>query len=167
VLHPLLTVPRRPLQSSSIWRFRVLVHSTTNSEMQTRMCFDDVAWERSEAIQDVWVHELFKEETLMALGCNCLVPCRPMFSVHWRSMVPGYSPLAGEACPISFSVGGPRLPFAKYTVGHIRLTHISCYGKSPCIRYRNQGRLRPAPTQLYYLLPDEASQHRRASHRIS
>lgn len=32
------------------------------------MCFDDVAWERSEAIQDAWVHELFKEETLMAIG---------------------------------------------------------------------------------------------------
>lgn len=32
------------------------------------MCFDDVAWERSEAIQDDWVHELFKEETLMAIG---------------------------------------------------------------------------------------------------
>jgi len=36
--------------------------------MRTRMCFDDVAWERSEAIQDAWVHELFKEETLMAIG---------------------------------------------------------------------------------------------------
>ncbi|KAJ5565719.1 hypothetical protein N7535_007357 [Penicillium sp. DV-2018c] len=32
------------------------------------MCFDDVAWERSEAIQDAWIHELFKEETLMAIG---------------------------------------------------------------------------------------------------
>ncbi|KAJ6090254.1 hypothetical protein N7486_009069 [Penicillium sp. IBT 16267x] len=36
--------------------------------MRTRMCFDDVAWEQSEAIQDAWVHELFKEETLMAIG---------------------------------------------------------------------------------------------------
>ncbi|KAF3399877.1 hypothetical protein F1880_008446 [Penicillium rolfsii] len=36
--------------------------------MQTRICFDDVAWERSKAIQDAWVHELFKEETLMAIG---------------------------------------------------------------------------------------------------
>lgn len=32
------------------------------------MCFDDVAWERSEAIQDAWVHEMFKEEALMAIG---------------------------------------------------------------------------------------------------
>lgn len=32
------------------------------------MCFDDVAWERRETIQDAWVHELFKEETLMAIG---------------------------------------------------------------------------------------------------
>lgn len=32
------------------------------------MHFDDVAWERSEAIQDAWIHELFKEETLMAIG---------------------------------------------------------------------------------------------------
>ncbi|KAJ5216829.1 hypothetical protein N7468_009837 [Penicillium chermesinum] len=36
--------------------------------MQTRMCFDDVAWEKSEAIQDDWVHELFKKETLIAIG---------------------------------------------------------------------------------------------------
>ncbi|KGO77564.1 Aminoglycoside phosphotransferase [Penicillium italicum] len=36
--------------------------------MRTRMCFDDVAWEQSEAIQDAWVHELFREETLMAIG---------------------------------------------------------------------------------------------------
>lgn len=32
------------------------------------MRFDDVAWERSEAISDAWVHELFKEETLIAIG---------------------------------------------------------------------------------------------------
>lgn len=36
--------------------------------MRTRMCFDDVAWERSEDIQDAWIHKLFKEETLMAIG---------------------------------------------------------------------------------------------------
>ncbi|KAJ5106556.1 hypothetical protein N7456_003231 [Penicillium angulare] len=36
--------------------------------MRTRMCFDDVAWERSEAIQAAWIHELFKEDTLMAIG---------------------------------------------------------------------------------------------------
>lgn len=32
------------------------------------MCFDDVAWEKSEDMQDAWVHELFREETLMAIG---------------------------------------------------------------------------------------------------
>lgn len=40
----------------------------TVSKMRTRTCFDDVAWERSEAVQDAWVHELFEEETLMAIG---------------------------------------------------------------------------------------------------
>lgn len=32
------------------------------------MLFDDVAWERSEAIEEAWVHELFKEDTLRAIG---------------------------------------------------------------------------------------------------
>ncbi|KAK2776507.1 hypothetical protein FQN53_002678 [Emmonsiellopsis sp. PD_33] len=36
--------------------------------MRTRMRFDDVAWEQSEAIQDAWVHELFNEDTLTAIG---------------------------------------------------------------------------------------------------
>ncbi|KAJ5730854.1 uncharacterized protein N7483_005362 [Penicillium malachiteum] len=36
--------------------------------MRTRMCFDDVAWERSEAIQEAWIHTLFKKETLMDIG---------------------------------------------------------------------------------------------------
>ncbi|KAH1451595.1 hypothetical protein LV164_003357 [Aspergillus fumigatus] len=47
--------------------------------MRIRMCFDDVAWERSEAIQDAWIHELFKEETLMAIAYDDLVP----FVLHW------------------------------------------------------------------------------------
>ncbi|RMD44981.1 hypothetical protein DV735_g102, partial [Chaetothyriales sp. CBS 134920] len=36
--------------------------------MRTRMRFDDAVWEYSEAMQDAWVHELFKEETLRAIG---------------------------------------------------------------------------------------------------
>lgn len=48
--------------------FATLSVRCTVSEMRIRMCFDDVAWERSEAIQDAWIHELFKEEILMAIG---------------------------------------------------------------------------------------------------
>lgn len=66
--HSLLRAPRRPLQSSSIDVSASLSAQPIVLEMRTRMCFDDVAWERSEAIQDAWVHELFKEETLMAIG---------------------------------------------------------------------------------------------------
>lgn len=36
--------------------------------MQSRMCFDDVAWEQSETISDTWVSELFKTETWTAIG---------------------------------------------------------------------------------------------------
>ncbi|KAH1433373.1 hypothetical protein KXX32_001497 [Aspergillus fumigatus] len=47
--------------------------------MRIRMCFDDVAWERSEAIQDAWIHELFKEETLMAIAGALNVSFRMKF----------------------------------------------------------------------------------------
>ncbi|KAF4267170.1 hypothetical protein CNMCM8812_002389 [Aspergillus fumigatus] len=47
--------------------------------MRIRMCFDDVAWERSEAIQDAWIHELFKEETLMAIAAALNVSFRMKF----------------------------------------------------------------------------------------
>ncbi|BCR82773.1 phosphotransferase family protein [Aspergillus chevalieri] len=36
--------------------------------MQKRMRFDDVAWEQSETISDAWVAELFKIDTLRAIG---------------------------------------------------------------------------------------------------
>ncbi|RHZ62284.1 uncharacterized protein CDV56_104203 [Aspergillus thermomutatus] len=36
--------------------------------MRTRMCFDDVAWEESDAIADAWVAELFKTDTLRQIG---------------------------------------------------------------------------------------------------
>lgn len=32
------------------------------------MCFDDAAWEQSEPISDTWVSELFKIDTLTAIG---------------------------------------------------------------------------------------------------
>lgn len=34
----------------------------------SRMCLDDAAWEQSEAISDTWVSELFKIDTLTAIG---------------------------------------------------------------------------------------------------
>ncbi|KAK6823319.1 hypothetical protein RU639_006042 [Aspergillus parasiticus] len=43
--------------------------------MQTRMCFDDVAWEQSETISDAWVAELFKTDTPRAIG-NLIVKHR-------------------------------------------------------------------------------------------
>ncbi|KAJ5707841.1 hypothetical protein N7488_007642 [Penicillium malachiteum] len=36
--------------------------------MRTRMCFHDVAWEQSEAIQEAWIHALFEKENLMDIG---------------------------------------------------------------------------------------------------
>jgi hypothetical protein len=36
--------------------------------MQTRMCFNDLAWEQSENVLDAWIANIFKKETLIAIG---------------------------------------------------------------------------------------------------
>ncbi|KAL4913334.1 hypothetical protein BDW62DRAFT_205661 [Aspergillus aurantiobrunneus] len=36
--------------------------------MRPRMCFDDVAWERSESISEAWIKDLFKTDNLRAIG---------------------------------------------------------------------------------------------------
>ncbi|KAI9829870.1 MAG: hypothetical protein M1819_005968 [Sarea resinae] len=40
----------------------------SQSYLRPRMPFDDVAWEKSEAVDDAWIAKLFKHETLFAIG---------------------------------------------------------------------------------------------------
>lgn len=72
---PIVERPRANLSSQTCLPFstvNILFRAFRRAEqfpaMRVRMCFDDLAWERSERVSDTWVANLFKNETLMTIG---------------------------------------------------------------------------------------------------